>query len=286
MSKIVLAISIFMSALHSLPISSDYEKVVELAKAYQKMYVLAFTGSDWADPVPLLEVSSNALMIVSLDFPELNRQDVATLERNAKLRKHYGVETFPTLILCDEEGDEVARFQNASLGKLKDVEAEYMTIKQKLEKNCAKCMDFEKALGLGATCLANKIMEQGLQQGDPAFLMERFAQLVGHHHGKSPEAEEIYQKLSELDPKNHKGLLRRASLLAYQAQNSEKPLLSFLEKAEGEDDVWKIHLLICEHLFEKQEVGEACKHAELCMDQAPPEEKSHIALILRQLRSN
>ncbi|MCH9613193.1 MAG: hypothetical protein SP1CHLAM54_01900 [Chlamydiia bacterium] len=288
MSKIMLAVSIFTSALHSLPVTERYEKVCELAKVYQKMYVLAFTGSDWADPVSLLtdEVSSNALMVVQVDFPELNRQDILSLERNAELKERYSVDTFPTLVLCDESGEEVARFQDAPLSKLCRIESEYLTLRDQFKRNGSTLEIFNQAKALGATSLADKIMESGLSDNNPEFLLERFAELVAKQEGESEEARDIFATLSAVDPDNRKGLLYRASLLAYQAEGSERPLLSLLAHLGNNKEMWKIHLLICEHLVDKDETKEAVKHAHLCMDRAPEEERSNISLLLSSIGIN
>lgn len=281
----MLAVSIFASALHSLPITDRYEKVCELAKAYQKMYVLAFTGSDWADPLCLLtdEVSSNALMVVRVDFPELNRQNLPLLEKNAELRSRYAVDVFPMLILCDEMGEEVARFQDAPLSKLCRVESEYIKLRDQFQRNGASLAVFNEAQALGAVKLADRIMEQGLKDENPAFLLERFAALVAKQEGASKEAQDIFKTLSAVDPHNEKGLLYRASLLAYQAEESERPLLNLLAHVDDNREIWKIHLLICEHLVEKNETAEALKHAKLCLDRAPESEKSNLSLLLSSI---
>lgn len=101
--------------------SDDYEKSLAKAKEAKKLVLLDFTGSDWCGWCVKLddEVFSKGafrgfardnLVLVELDFPHSKSQPTSVKEQNAALKQKFGIRGYPTLILVDAEGTEVARW--------------------------------------------------------------------------------------------------------------------------------------------------------------------------------
>ena len=93
-----------------------------LAKAQtdKKLVLLDFTGSDWCPPCKMLhekvltqkeflDHASENLVLVMLDFPRSKQQAAELKEANEGLAKKFNIEGFPTLVLLDGEGNELAR---------------------------------------------------------------------------------------------------------------------------------------------------------------------------------
>jgi protein disulfide-isomerase len=55
------------------------------------------------------EFAKDKLVLVKLDFPRRKDQAPETKERNQQLAAQYEVESFPTIILLNSEGKELAR---------------------------------------------------------------------------------------------------------------------------------------------------------------------------------
>lgn len=97
--------------------NTDYQAARAQAKKDNKLVLLSFTGSTWCPPCIKLaqDTFSQAefkkfaeanLDLVELDFPA--NQMEATAE-NQKLATQYEIQGFPTLILLNSDGKEIAR---------------------------------------------------------------------------------------------------------------------------------------------------------------------------------
>ena len=100
--------------------STDYAASIAQAASQKKPVVLEFTGSDWCPPCmkqnkdvfeqpAFEEFAKNNLVLVKLDFPRAKPQDPEIKQRNQQLAAQYQVQGFPTVILLDAEGKELAR---------------------------------------------------------------------------------------------------------------------------------------------------------------------------------
>jgi len=100
--------------------STDYAASLAQAASSKKPLLLEFTGSDWCPPCmkqnkdvfekPAFEdFAKDKLLLVKLDFPRSKPQAPEIKQRNQELASKYGVEGFPTIILLDSEGKELAR---------------------------------------------------------------------------------------------------------------------------------------------------------------------------------
>jgi thiol-disulfide isomerase/thioredoxin len=100
--------------------STNYEESLKKAAAENRMVLLEFTGSDWCPPCkkqaedvfaqPAFEEFASANLVpVKLDFPRRAAQSEEQKAANHALAKQYQVDGFPTVILLDSKGTELAR---------------------------------------------------------------------------------------------------------------------------------------------------------------------------------
>ncbi len=99
---------------------TDWPAALAKAKAEKKVLFVDFTGSDWcpwcirldkevlATPEFAAWVRVHAIP-VKIDFPKALPQSKAIAEQNQKLANTYQVSGFPTILLVDENGRELAR---------------------------------------------------------------------------------------------------------------------------------------------------------------------------------
>jgi protein disulfide-isomerase len=99
---------------------TDLPKAKGKAKAEQRLVVMNFTGSDWcgwckkfsADVLTKPEFTEYAgknLVLVEVDFPRSKKMDDALKSANKALQDQYKVQGFPTFVVLNSDGKEVAR---------------------------------------------------------------------------------------------------------------------------------------------------------------------------------
>ncbi len=92
----------------------------EQARNEKKLVLILFTGSDWCPPCMQLDrkvlttrefkdYAITNLVLVLVDFPDKKRQDDALKKANAALSKAYNVDGFPTIVVLNHDGKEIAR---------------------------------------------------------------------------------------------------------------------------------------------------------------------------------
>ena len=100
--------------------STNYDESLKKAATGNRMVLLEFTGSDWCPPCkkqaadvfsqPTFgEFASANLVPVKLDFPRRTEQSEEQKAANQALADKYQVKGFPTIILLDSKGAELAR---------------------------------------------------------------------------------------------------------------------------------------------------------------------------------
>lgn len=99
---------------------TDFTAALEEARNLGRPIVLEFTGSDWCPPCmalakevletkPFADRFSGAAVLVKLDFPRRSPQDPAVAQQNRALATRFNIESFPTFVILDQNGREVAR---------------------------------------------------------------------------------------------------------------------------------------------------------------------------------
>jgi thioredoxin-related protein len=99
---------------------TDYNAALAQAGKERKLVLLDFTGSDWCYPCIKLskdifsqadfkEFAAKNLVLVEVDFPARKALPDALKAQNDGLATKFGVDGFPTLVLIDAAGKEVAR---------------------------------------------------------------------------------------------------------------------------------------------------------------------------------
>lgn len=99
---------------------TDLPAALAQAKTENKLVLIDFTGSDWCPPCkilhdkvltqkPFLDHAKQNLVLVMLDFPRSKPQSPELAKANQDLAKQFNVEGFPTLVLLDGGGKELAR---------------------------------------------------------------------------------------------------------------------------------------------------------------------------------
>lgn len=89
------------------------------AKAQKKLVLVNFTGSDWCPWCQKLDkevfstpdfqqYAKEHLVLLEIDFPQRKRQSEGLKQQNKELADRYHIEGFPTIVLLDGDGQEVA----------------------------------------------------------------------------------------------------------------------------------------------------------------------------------
>ena len=99
---------------------TDYKAALEQAAKENKPVLLDFTGSDWCgwcikldketfSQPDFIKFAEKNLILVTVDFPRNTTQSADVKKQNGDLEKKFGVNGFPTLVLVDSKGKEIAR---------------------------------------------------------------------------------------------------------------------------------------------------------------------------------
>lgn len=99
---------------------TDYKAALQQAAKENKPVLLNFTGSDWCGWCIKLDketfsqpefqkFAEKNLVLVTVDFPNNKPQSADVKKQNGELEKKFGVEGYPTLVLVDSKGKEIAR---------------------------------------------------------------------------------------------------------------------------------------------------------------------------------
>lgn len=99
---------------------TDYETAMAEAKSAGKPVLVDFTGSDWCgwcikldeetfDKEAFKEFAAKNLVLLELDFPNKKEQSAEVKKKNQELSEKFKVQGFPTLLLLNADGKELAR---------------------------------------------------------------------------------------------------------------------------------------------------------------------------------
>lgn len=99
---------------------TDFDAAKAQAKEQNIPILVDFTGSDWCGWCIRLDkevfsrdefkqFAEEHLILFVADFPNKKELPAAIKAQNEKLAAHYGIRGFPTILLLDAEGKELAR---------------------------------------------------------------------------------------------------------------------------------------------------------------------------------
>jgi thioredoxin-related protein len=120
-SATVTALALTASAFASEGWLDNYPKALAQAKAEKKLLFIEFTGSDWCPPCQrqvaevfakqeFKDYAAKNLVLLEVDFPRTKELAYELKEHNRDVSSKYGIRSFPTIVLVDAEGQELARF--------------------------------------------------------------------------------------------------------------------------------------------------------------------------------
>ncbi len=272
-------------------VTEDFSKGKDLAQGHNLPMALLFTGSDWSEPSKKLIAEvfeknlSSQLVIVQIDFPELNTQNEVILSQNHDLKEKFQIENFPTVILLDEEQNEITRLGYPINGvedftsRLKEVGRRYFLLQKRFKEAKRKKASgelkicFNDAKGMGAETLANAILDFGYMDS-PDLMLEKYITLLGTEEGN-----ELRKSLEKVESRE---IQSRLALLDFQENDSPDPLEHYITKfgEKSGDHCWKIHMILSEFLMDQGKQEEALEHAQVSYRYAPPEERETISKML------
>jgi thioredoxin-related protein len=119
---------------------TNYAKAQEEAKSQNKLLLMDFTGSDWCGWCIMLEkevfskpefkeYASKNLVLLELDFPRRKELSQEMLEQNQRLAIKHRIQGFPTIVVLDSSGKELAQ-----LGYMQGGPAAFIAQLEKLRK--------------------------------------------------------------------------------------------------------------------------------------------------------
>lgn len=99
---------------------TNYKAALEQSAKESRPVLINFTGSDWCgwcikmqkdtfSQQAFKDFAEKNLILLELDFPKGKPQSADLQAQNDELQKKYGVRGFPTLVLLNSKGKEVAR---------------------------------------------------------------------------------------------------------------------------------------------------------------------------------
>jgi thioredoxin-related protein len=99
---------------------TNYAQAQEEAKSQNKLLLMDFTGSDWCGWCIMLEkeifskpefkeYASKNLVLLELDFPRRKELPKEMMEQNQRLAIKHQIQGFPTIVVLDGSGKELAQ---------------------------------------------------------------------------------------------------------------------------------------------------------------------------------
>jgi thiol-disulfide isomerase/thioredoxin len=100
--------------------SDDFDAALATAKAQNRFVLLDFTGSDWCGWCIKLDqevfskkefkkFADERLVCVEVDFPAKKKLSSGVQKQNEGLKQRFGIRGYPTIIVLDPNGEQVAK---------------------------------------------------------------------------------------------------------------------------------------------------------------------------------
>ncbi len=102
--------------------TEDYAAALQRAQAEHKFLLLDLESSDSCAPCiamdrevfntqPFKDYADKNLVLVKVDFPQLQHQPEALMQQNIKLAINYNLKALPTVVLADSAGRELGKLE-------------------------------------------------------------------------------------------------------------------------------------------------------------------------------
>ena len=306
MFRTLFSIVALFSALYAW--ESDYSKAVEMSREDQKPLLLFFTGSDWSglamkmknemlDSPSFQEQALSQFHCLEIDFPHHKPLSEAVQLQNESLKKRFGVEELPLLLLLDSTEREIVRVgylpeSGAQLAEeltqIVSQDRELCTGLKNLPQNEGKLRQlFALAEVLTRGEAQETILDAGVAIASPFFQLEKYRRLVEEGKAVGSLRQEL---LKSDDYQIHFSVAmidfqERASTLS-DPREVIKPLEAYLTQFSDRDEqnVWRIEMMIAQFYLDADEWKTALKHAETAYEAAPKAMRGEIEHSLLYIR--
>lgn len=303
---------------------TSYEDALAQAKSEKKPLLLFFTGSDWCgwchklenevlDTMDFSDEAGQKFIFVLVDFPMKKPLEPKLSAQNKELQKKYDVKGFPTVILIDDQQNQIGVTgyrpggAKAYVDHLMKMVNEFNSYQKKLgsvDKTAPSSKDllvlYGKAKELCRDEDACKIIKLGMKSGDKRFfLLEQFRFLANEGQIHDPEAHAIRQELLTLDPANKQKTHYDVAIIEFEAFSEEMdkenyspelavaPLVAYIERFGNEDheNLWRLHMIISQVFLDKNKQAEALKHAQAAHALAPNDMQRDIQSYIQNMQA-
>lgn len=304
---------------------TNYEEAVSQSKSGKKPLLLFFTGSDWCgwchkleNEVLLTTDFSDAVgdkfIFVMVDFPLRSPLEPKLLAQNKELQKKYDVKGFPTIVLLDEQQQQIGVSGYRPGGATSYAEhllkmiQDFKTYKKKISLLNQTSTPQEELQALyGKACElcrpedASKIIRLGVQKKDNHFfLLEKFRFLANEGQIHDAEAQAVRQQLLAQDSENASKTHYEVAVIEFEAYSEEMekenyapeiavaPLVAYIERFGEKDseNLWRLNMIIAQVFLDKDKPKEALKYAEASHASAPEGIQNDILAFIRNIQAS
>lgn len=304
---------------------TNYEEALNQSNANSKPILLLFTASDYCPWCVKLDsevfqteefanAAADKFIFVMLDNPSNGKLPANLLAQNQQLKKQYRVKGFPTVILINGKGQKIGETGYKQGGGKQYAEhllkmvGEFSNYQQKissLDKQNFSGQElklfYEKAQEFGLLKDMNKIMAAGIKSDQKQFfLLERYRFLANEGQFESKEAISLKKQLLGNDPKNENLTHYHVAIIDFETvatmSNNKKqsadffiaPLSNYIERFGKQDksNLWRLHMIISQVYYDKDQKEKALQHAELSLISAPPLVQSEIQIVIKNMREH
>jgi len=279
----------------------SFEQAQEMAQKENRPLLIAFLGPQWCPYSDELEESllttnsflgslEDKVIFLRIDIPEDYDEDIQT----TLLREKYHIDSCPTLILVEPNGQEIAKVQTPSAQDILDILDDYSQVSKAkalatLEEEQLKSL-YTQAGKLADLTFKKALLEAGLRADQtPYFLLEQYGDQLAKHGVKNRVSKMMRNRIIARDLNNEKGCRRQLALMDFEAlvesgdrltaRTVVKPLIDYLQKfgAQDPENAWQLELKISQYLFSRDRVKDALKHANVSLKIAPESQRREVA---------
>lgn len=301
---------------------TSYEDAVNQSKASSKPIILFFTGSDWCgwchklegealDTADFAQAAGDKFIFVKLDFPMNSQLPANVTAQNKQLQKKYDVRGFPSIVILDSQERQIgATGYRPGGGKqyaqhLFKIVSDYTGYQQKMQTVDSKQQLsglelkqlYEKAREFDLENDAIKIIRLGINSDQKGFfLLEHYRFLIDEGKSQSPEAVTLREQLLQSDPQNTNLTHYHVAVIDFEAENSHiedhsadtvvAPLVNYIHQFGNTDkaNLWRLHMIISQVYFDKNNTLKALEHAKAAHDEAPATVQPEIATVIKSIK--